>query len=247
MYRPRIIPVLLLRGSTLVKSVKFRNHAYIGDPLNAARLFNEFKADELMFLDIDAGREQRTIPVEMVRSIGEEVDMPFAVGGGIRTVSDIASLIRVGAEKVVIGTEAARRPAFIREASGCFGASTISVCMDVRRSRWSGQRVYVQNGSRKTEHRPVDFARLMEDMGAGELIVQSIALDGTMSGYDLGLLASVSEAVTIPVVALGGAGKPAHLQQARLHTCLNGLAAGSMFVYMDHNRGVLINYPVGPP
>lgn len=243
MFRPRVIPVLLLKGSTLVKSRQFKDYRYIGDPINAVRIFNDHKADELVFLDIMASREGRRASLKLVQDIGEEASMPFAVGGGIRSVEDIRAVIGAGAEKVVIGAAAADDPDFIRRASDAFGASTIAVCIDVKKTLLGGQKVWVLNGTRSTAHSPADFARLMERMGAGEVIVQSIANDGMMRGYDVGLINSVSAAVTIPVIALGGAGTPEHFRQARAEGHASALAAGSMFVFQGPKGGVLINYP----
>lgn len=243
MFRPRVIPVLLLRQLGLVKSVGFRDHNYIGDPINAVHIFNSLKADELVFLDIDASARGRCISGDFVRQVGEEASMPFSVGGGVRTITDIRKLIQSGAERVIIGTEAVNRPEFIREATEEFGSSSITVCMDVKKQLLGTNRVWTLNGSRASSYAPVDFAKLMMAMGAGEIIVQSIALDGTMKGYDLSLVRSISEAVTIPVVALGGAGELAHMQQVYAEGFANGMAAGSMFVYHGKKRGVLISYP----
>lgn len=243
MFRPRIIPTLLLKGGGLVKSIQFRKHRYIGDPINAVRIFNELLADELVFLDIDATREGRSISLDLVRDIGEEASMPFSVGGGIKTLDDIRAVINAGAEKAVIGSQAARDPEFVRAAAEEFGSSTIVVCIDVKRSYFKGQRVWSVNATRPTEYSPVEFAELMADNGAGELIVQSVNKDGTMSGYDLGLLRSVASAVQVPVIALGGAGTRADLLAAYREGCANALSAGSLFVYKDKKRGVLINYP----
>jgi len=234
---------LLLRQLGLVKSVGFRDHNYIGDPINAVHIFNSLKADELVFLDIDASARGTCISPEFVRQVGEEASMPFSAGGGVRTIADIRKLIQAGAERVVIGTEAVNRPDFIREATEEFGSSSITVCMDVKKQFLRGPRVWTLNGSRASNFSPVDFAKLMVEMGAGELIVQSISLDGTMKGYDVPLVRSISEAVTIPVVALGGAGELAHMQLVYSEGYANGLAAGSMFVYHGKKRGVLINYP----
>lgn len=242
MFRPRVIPVLLLRGRALVKTRRFRDPTYIGDPVNAVRIFNELKADELVFLDVLASREGRTIPLDFVRRVGEEAAMPFAVGGGIGTVEEIRAVLGAGAEKVVLNTHAAADPTFIRRAADAFGSSTIAVCMDVKR-RFGRLRTWTLGGTRPTGHAPEDFARLAEEMGAGELVVQSMARDGTLEGYDLELVARVSRAVTIPVVALGGAGSVEHLRQGWLEGHASGLAAGSLFVYQGKQRGVLINYP----
>ncbi|PYT00006.1 MAG: imidazole glycerol phosphate synthase subunit HisF [Acidobacteria bacterium] len=243
MFRPRVIPVLLLKDQALVKSVRFKNCKYIGDPINAVRIFNELKADELVFLDIDASRKDRAISLDFVREVGEEAFMPFSVGGGVRTIEDIKAILAAGAEKVIVGTRAGLEPAFIREASERFGSSTIVVCMDVKKKLFYGDRTWVINGSRSTPYTPLEFARLMEENGAGELIVQSIDRDGTMNGYDVDLIKTVSTAVGIPVIALGGAGRKEHLTDAFRDGRANALAAGSMFVFQDKRRGVLINYP----
>ena len=242
MFRPRIIPVLLLSDLALVKSVRFRNPRYIGDPINAVRIFNELRADELVFLDIDASRSNRLISLDFVRNVGEEARMPFSVGGGIKSLDDIGRVIAAGAEKVVINTCAGYKPEFVREASEAFGSTTIVVCIDVKKKFFGGERTWLLSGRSATGFNPVDFARRMEDNGAGELIIQSIERDGTMEGYDLDLIRSVSGAVGIPVVALGGAGTREDLRDA-YRAGATGLAAGSMFVFQDRGRGVLINYP----
>jgi cyclase len=243
MFRPRVIPVLLLRGSALVKTRGFSAPTYIGDPINAVRIFNDLKADELVFLDILASREGRTVSLEFVRNVGEEADMPFAVGGGIGTVGDMRAILGAGAEKVVLNTHAALDPRLIRDAAGAFGSSTIVVCMDVKKDLLGRSRVWTHGGTRATKHTPEDYAMLVERSGAGEIIVQSIPRDGAMDGYDLDLTRRISESVTIPVVALGGAGSLEHLRQAYRDAHASGLAAGSLFVFQGPRRGVLINYP----
>src|SRR3954447_3758712 len=243
MFRPRVIPVLLLRNGGLVKTEGFGKQRYIGDPINAVRIFNDHRADELVFLDILATREGRLIPLDFVRDVGEEANMPFAVGGGIRTLQDIRNVLSAGAEKVVINSFAAENPDFIAEAADSFGSSTITVCIDVKKKRLGAPPTWSAGGTRATKYAPEEFAKLAEDKGAGEIIVQSISRDGTMEGYDLDLIRRVSEAVTIPVVALGGAGELDHLRRAYHETYASGLAAGSMFVFHGPKRGVLINYP----
>lgn len=233
----------MLRKRGLWKSRKFRDHVYLGDPINAVRIFNDLKADELVFLDIDASREGRCITHDFVRQVGEEASMPFAVGGGIRNLGEIKRLIATGAEKVVIGTFAAEKPGFIREAAREFGTSTLSVCMDVKRNFWGSEKVFVRSGRKGTGITPLNFAQKMEENGAGEIIVQSIERDGTMQGYDLAMIRSISEVVSIPVIALGGAGKMEHLKQAYTGAFATGLAAGSLFVFKGSRNSVLINYP----
>lgn len=243
MFRPRIIPVLLLKDSALVKSVKFKDHKYIGDPINAVRIFNELKADELVFLDTEASKNNRLISLDFVKDVGEEADMPFAVGGGIKSVEDIKAVINAGAEKAVINTAAAQNPDFIRQAAEIFGSSTIVVCIDVKKNIFGKQKTLILSGSKSTSYSPIEFAQLMEEKGAGEIIIQSIEKDGTMTGYDIELIESISTAVSLPVVALGGAGKNEDLVNAFKKGYANGLAAGSLFVYQSAQRGVLINYP----
>ena len=242
MFRPRIIPVLLLQGNALVKSKGFKDFRYIGDPINAVKVFNDLKADELVFLDIEATKEKRTISTELVSQVGEEANMPFAVGGGIRNLDEIQNIIAKGAEKVIINTCAVENPKFIREASDNFGSSTIVVCIDVKKKFFSGEVVWRNSGSKSSKYSPKDFAKIIEENGAGEIIIQSINKDGTMSGYDLDLVKEISTAVAIPVVALGGAGNLEHMIEAYKKGFASALAAGSLFVFQGPNKGVLINY-----
>jgi imidazole glycerol-phosphate synthase subunit HisF len=242
MFRPRVIPVLLLKDNILVKSVKFKDYKYIGDPINAVRIFNGFNADELVFLDIEASKKKRLISLDFVKNVGEEANMPFAVGGGVRSINDIRTIINAGAEKVIINTYAAENPDFIYEASDTFGSSTVCVCMDVKKNIFGKTVTRTFNGSKSTGYSPIEFAGLMEDKGAGEIIVQSIDRDGAMSGYDIELVKKISENVKIPVIALGGAGNLEHLKEAYHKGFANGLAAGSLFIYQGTKRGVLVNY-----
>jgi cyclase len=242
MFRPRIIPVLLLQGNALVKSKGFKDFRYIGDPINAVKVFNDLKADELVFLDIEATKEKRTISTELVSQVGEEANMPFAVGGGIKNLDEIQNIIAKGAEKVIINTCAVENPKFIREASDNFGSSTIVVCIDVKKKFFSGEVVWRNSGSKSSKYSPKDFAKIIEENGAGEIIIQSIDKDGTMSGYDLDLVKEISTAVAIPVVALGGAGNLEHMIEAYKKGFASALAAGSLFVFQGPNKGVLINY-----
>jgi imidazole glycerol-phosphate synthase subunit HisF len=243
MFRPRIIPVLLLKNLGLVKSVSFKDHRYIGDPLNAVKIFNDLRADELVFLDIMASKENRTISPEFVKKVGEEANMPFAVGGGIRTIEHIQTILAAGGEKVVINAKAALDPDFIKSAAETFGSSTIVVCIDVKRTFFGKEQTWILNGIRPTGVNPIEFAQLIEEKGAGEIIIQSIDLDGTMEGYNLDLIRKISENVKIPVIALGGAGSLLDMKHAFVEAFANGLAAGSMFVYHGPRHGILINYP----
>ena len=243
MFRPRIIPVLLLNKDHLVKSVQFKNYNYIGDPINAVKIFNEMKADELVFIDIAATAEHRMISLDFVKEVGEEANMPFTVGGGIKTLEDIHKVISLGAERVLIGSQAALNPEFIRQASENFGSSTISVCLDVKKNIFGKEKVWIQNGKKSLTYSPEDYAKFIEEMGAGEIIVQSIPKDGTMEGYDMELVKRIVDAVKIPVIALGGAGSAKHFSELYQYSPASGLAAGSLFVYQGVHKGVLISYP----
>jgi imidazole glycerol-phosphate synthase subunit HisF len=243
MFRPRVIPVLLLKNLGLVKSVKFKDYRYIGDPINAVKLFNDLGADELAFLDILASNENRSISLDFVRRVGDEANMPFSVGGGIRNLNDIKEILSAGAEKVILNTVASEVPHFIKEASDEFGSSTIVVSIDVKKSLLGKELVINYSGRKATKYDPVSFAKLVEEQGAGEIIINSIEKDGMMTGYDIPLIKRISEAVRIPVVALGGAGSNSDLREAVLEGYASAVAAGSLFVFHGARRAVLINYP----
>ncbi len=243
MFRPRIIPVLLLKGMGLVKSIKFRDYRYIGDPINAVKIFNDLKADELVFLDILAGKENRFISLDFVKNVGDEANMPFAVGGGIRNIKQIKDIINAGAEKVIVNTCAVEDSDFIKQAADEFGSSTIVVSIDVKKKIFGKRQVYIYGGKKATGLDPVAFAKLMEEKGAGELLINSIDKDGTMLGYDFDLIKEISKSVNIPVVAVGGAGKLSDFKEAVNNSYASAVAAGSLFVYHGARKAVLINYP----
>lgn len=243
MFRPRVIPVLLLKGQGLVKSIKFKDYRYIGDPLNAVKIFNDLRADELVFLDILASKENRLISINFVKDVGDEANMPFSVGGGIRTVENIKDILNNGAEKVVLNTIAAENPSFVKEASRTFGSSTIVVCIDIKKKLLGREEIKYCSGSKTKATEIIAYAQNMEKNGAGELIIQSIDRDGSSEGYDLNLIQRVSEAVTIPVVALGGAGKISDFEEAISIGRASAVAAGSFFVYHGPRKAVLIHYP----
>jgi imidazole glycerol-phosphate synthase subunit HisF len=243
MFRPRVIPVLLLRNLGLVKSVKFKDHRYIGDPINAVKIFNDKNADELVFLDIIASKENRCISLEFVHKVGDEANMPFAVGGGIKTIDNIRNILNYGAEKVIINSSACENPDIIKKAADTFGSSTIVVCIDVRKSYLGKENVYIYSGEKVTTEEPISFAQRMEEYGAGEIIIQSIDKDGTYEGYDLELIKKISESVTIPVVALGGAGRYSHFKDAVEIGKASAVAAGSIFIFHGSRKAVLISFP----
>lgn len=242
MFRPRVIPVLLLKGKGLVKTIQFDKSRYIGDPINAVKIFNEMEADELVFLDILASKENRTIDLTTVKEIADEAYMPFAVGGGIKDINSALALINVGAEKIVINTAFNLQPNLITNLANELGNQSVVVSLDVKKN-WLGKwQCFSFSGSKNTGKDPITLAKLAEEKGAGEIFLNSITHDGMMQGYDLELIQQITSAVNIPVVACGGAGKLIHLTEA-IQNGAHAVAAGSMFVYHGARNGVLINYP----
>jgi cyclase len=226
-----------------VKTVNFKDATYVGDPMNAVRLFNDLGADELIFLDIDAHKEGRTIDPELVQKIGAEARMPFAVGGGIRSLEQAQTLIAAGAEKVVLNTAAHNDPKLVTAVSDAFGAQSVVVAVDAKKDLLGRYRAMVRGGKESTGKSPEEFATEAVGHGAGEILIQSVDQDGKMEGYDLSLIKSVSSKVGVPIIALGGAGTHEDLGRAVLEGGASAAAAGSMFVFYGPRRAVLINYP----
>lgn len=240
---PRIMPCLLLHDRGLVKTVKFKDARYIGDPRNAVRIFNEKEVDELILLDIGATPERKQIQFDLIREIVSEAFMPVAYGGGIHTVEDAKQILALGVEKIVLNSYAVENPDFITKAADSFGSSSVVVCIDVKKSLWGKYEVWTHGGRQRTKLDPVQHAMTMANKGAGEIVVNSIDLDGTMAGYDLRLISAVSRAVQIPVIASGGAGKVEHLAEAIKLGEASAATAGSMFVFQGKHRAVLISFP----
>jgi len=239
----RIIPCLLLRDDGLVKTVKFKKSTYIGDPINAVKIFNEKEVDELVFLDIDATRDGKEPPYHVIEDIATECFMPFCYGGGIKTIDQIRRIVASGAEKVAINSAAFLNPNLIKETSQIFGSSTIVVSIDYKKNVFGKETVYINGGKKNTKKDPVSYAIEMESLGAGELFLNCIDKDGVMRGYDLEMLTKVADAVTLPVIACGGAGNLNDFDLALNKAGASAAAAGSMFVFQGKKRGVLISYP----
>jgi len=242
MLKTRVIPCLLVQGQRLVKTVEFRDPRYVGDPVNAVRIFNEKEVDELVVLDIAATVEQQPPNLRLIGELASECFMPLAYGGGVRTLEQLQSVFSLGVEKVVINSEAAARPAFVSEAAARYGSQSVIVSIDAKKKWLGGYEVRARSGRHGTGLDPVGFARDMESAGAGEILLNSIDRDGTMRGYDLDLISAVSQSVSIPVIACGGAGTLADLAAA-VKGGASAVAAGSMFVFHGKHRAVLINYP----
>lgn len=243
MIKTRVIPSLLLQGRGLVKTVKFKDPVYIGDPINAVRIFNEKECHELVVLDINATVQKRSPDFKFVQEIAEECFMPFAYGGGIRSLEDIKTLVHLGVEKVIINSYAFENPGFISEAAKTFGSSTIVVSIDVKKDLFGRYEVFALGGRKNTSKIPKDYALEMERRGAGEIFLNAIDRDGVMKGYDLSLIQSVSGAVEIPVIACGGAGKIEDLGTAVNEGGASAVSAGSLFVFWGRQKGILINFP----
>lgn len=239
----RIIPCLLLRDNGLVKTVRFKDSTYVGDPINTVKIFNEKEVDEIFFLDIDATKLKKEPPYELIKNIASECFMPFAYGGGIHSIEQIERIIKSGAEKIIINTQAHLGKGFLAEAVKAFGSSTIAVSMDVKKEFIKGNRVFVRGGTQSTGIAPVEYAKRIEGEGAGELLVNSIDRDGVMEGYDIDLIKSISDSIRIPLIACGGAGKLSDFRSAFKDGGASAVAAGSFFVFHGKRRAVLITYP----
>lgn len=242
MRRIRVIPMLLLHKGGLVKSVKFTDYKYVGDPINAVKIFNEKEIDEILVIDIDASRDGRGPDFEAVKEIAGEAFIPLAYGGGISTIQHVKDLFFLGVEKVVFNTSAYKNPALITEAASLVGRQSIVASIDVRKNWLGKKKVHIHNGKENTGEDPVVYARRLAEAGVGEILVNSIDKDGTYGGYDLDLVRDVASAVDIPVVACGGASDTEDFYKA-VCAGASAVAAGSMFVFQRPHNAVLISYP----
>lgn len=239
----RIIPVLLLRNRGLEKSIKFTDFKYVGCAVNAARVFSNRNADELILLDTLATSQDRRPHLDIVKEIADETFMPFTVGGGIRTVDDIWALLTMGADRVAINTAAIEHPELITAGAERFGRQCMVVSLDYKERRDGSYEIYTHSGSRPTGIDPVQAAVDLEAAGAGEILLTSIDRDGTLEGYDLALTRAVADAVSIPVIACGGAGAISHLASVCYEGHASAAAAGAFFLFYGRRRVVLITYP----
>ena len=229
MLKIRVIPTLLHKSFGLVKGVRFDSRRAVGSPMQAVKVYNLRNVDELVFLDVTATAEGRGPDLELIDELADECFMPLAVGGGIRSVDDVRALLGVGADKVVIGTAALRTPDVVREAADRFGSQCIVVSIDTR-----GDEVCTKSGRIPTGRDPVDVAQAVEELGAGEILLQSIDEDGVMKGYDVDTVARVSNAVSIPVIASGGAGTLEHLYDGLVVAGADAALVASIFHYGEH-------------
>lgn len=243
MFMPRAIPCLLLRNQGLVKTLKFKDPKYLGDPINIVKIFNDKEVDELAFLDITATPEGKEPPYALLEKIATEAFMPFGYGGGIRNLAQIKTVLGLGVEKVIINSYAAENQDFIGKAADYAGSQSVVISLDIKKNFRGRYEVLTRCGRKSTGLDPVDFAVQMEKAGAGELIVNSIDLDGTMKGYDIELIRRITCKVNVPVIACGGAGSVKDLTAAVKQGGASAAGAGSMFVFHGPHRAVLISYP----
>jgi cyclase len=241
--RPRIIPCLLLDRDTLVKTVRFGNPRYIGDPINVVQIFNDLEVDEVVVLDIGAARGRGEPDPDLVGRIASEGFMPFAYGGGVRSLEDAERMFARGIEKIVLNTAAIETPALVSALARTCGSQAVVASIDARRDSSGAYSTWTRGGARDCGRPPDEVASSMEALGAGEIFIQSIDRDGTYRGYDLELIRRVSGTVTIPVVACGGAGAYSDLATAIHEGGASAAAAGSLFVFQGQDLGVLVNFP----
>jgi cyclase len=243
MLKPRIIPCLLIRDNGLVKTVNFSNEKYVGDPINAVKIFNEKLVDELMIIDIDATVKNQDPNFDLIKKIAAESQMPISYTGGIKNVEQVKKIIGYGVEKVGISSSAILNPDLISHASNEVGSQSVVVILDVKRKLLGGYQVYTHNGTKDTSYKLKNLVENLSNRGAGELIINSIDNDGIMGGYDINIIKSIKDNVSIPITLIGGAGSIEHIKQLVDEFHIVGAAAGSMFVFQGKYKAVLISYP----
>jgi cyclase len=242
MLKPRVIPILLLQDNGLVKTTKFKNPKYIGDPINAIRIFNEKEVDELIFLDITVTKNNKAIDFDLISKIASECFMPLSYGGGVKDIDTIRRILKLGVEKICINSYVFENPNFVKEAVKLFGSSTIVVSVDVKKNIFGKYEIWSHSGTKKVKTTFDEAIKLIKEIGVGEILINSIDKDGCMLGYDCRLINRVSKSVTIPVVASGGAGTTNDFKHA-ISNGASAVAAGSMFVFHGKHKAVLITYP----
>ena len=243
MLRPRIIPSLLLQDNGLVKTVNFKNPKYVGDPINAVKIFNEKEVDELAIFDIDATAKGQEPNYNLIERIANQSRMPLCYGGGVKTVEQAQKIFGLGIEKIALSSSVLQNPELITQIADRVGAQSVIVVLDVKKKLFGGYEVYTHNGKKATGINPFDFAEKAQQLGAGEIIINSIDQDGVMKGYDLTLIDKIREKISLPLTVLGGAGSLEDIAKVIEKHKIIGVAAGSLFVFKGVYKAVLINYP----
>jgi len=244
MLNPRIIPCLLVKDKGLVKTVKFKDPKYIGDPINAVKIFNEKEVDELIVLDIDVTVEKREPDYQMIENLATECRMPLCYGGGIKTVEQAKLILGLGVEKIALSSAVIEQPELVSKIAEQVGNQSVVVVLDVKKKMLGNRyEIWCDNGRRKTEKCPIKFVESLEQLGVGEIVINSINNDGMMKGYDFNIIDKIREKNSIPITALGGAGTLEHIGELIEKYNIIGAAAGSLFVFKGKYRAVLISYP----
>lgn len=241
--RPRLIPCLQVRNGSLVKTRQFGKFSYIGDPANTCRIFNECEVDELAVVDITATLDGRGPDFELLQELAEECFMPVAYGGGITTANEAEKILRLGMEKVIIGSESYRNPALLTDIARAFGTQCLVAAIDIKKPLFRSARCYARSGRTLTRWTPVEWAQQVEQLGAGEILLTSIDREGTWAGFDLELIRSITSSVSIPVIAHGGAGSLADVRAAIYDAGASAVGLGNMVVFQKKDMGVLVNFP----
>jgi cyclase len=243
MLRPRIIPSLLLHDKGLVKTVNFKSHKYVGDPINAVRIFNEKEVDELAIFDIDATVLNKEPDYILIEKLANQSRMPLCYGGGVKTVEQAQKIFGLGIEKIALSSVLIQNPELVTEIAERVGSQSVIVVLDIKKKLLGGYEVYTHNGKKSTGNNPIKFAKELERLGAGEIIINSIDQDGMMNGFDLSLIDKIAETISIPMTVLGGAGSISDIKKVIDKHRVIGVAAGSLFVFKGVYKAVLINYP----
>jgi len=243
MLRTRIIPCLQLIDDSLVKTIKFKKPSYIGDPINTVRIFNELEVDELCFLDIRASLQNRSPNYKILSEIANECFMPLSYGGAIKDEFTAKKILSIGYEKIILNTAAIETPSLITKIAKYSGNQSVVVSIDVKKSIFGSYSIFSKGGSKKIKINPVDWAKQVEEAGAGELLITSMNNEGTWSGFDIEMIKIITDSVSIPVIANGGAGSITDIGRAVLEGGASAVALGSMLVYQQKGMGVLVNFP----
>ena len=242
MLRSRIIPCLLVHKNGLVKTNQFKDPKYVGDPINAVKIFNEKEADELCFLDITATIEKKEPNYKVISDIASECFMPLSYGGGINNFEQAKKLFDIGVEKIILSSSIHNNEDLIKKLSNHFGSQSIVACIDVKKNFFGNYKVYSHSGKKNTNKDPLNFAVKLQKIGVGEIIINSIDKDGTMTGYDIGLISGIANCLDIPVVACGGASSVNDFSKAVKEGGASAVSAGSLFVFHGKHKAVLISY-----
>jgi imidazole glycerol-phosphate synthase subunit HisF len=243
MLRPRIIPSLLVHDNGLVKTVNFKNPKYVGDPINAVRIFNEKEVDELAIFDIDATVLSKEPDYVLIEKLANQSRMPLCYGGGVKTVEQAQRIFGLGIEKIALSSAVIQNPDLITQIADRVGSQSVIVVMDIKKKIFGGYEIYTHNGKKATGINPVEFAEKAQKLGAGEIVINAIDQDGIMKGFDMTLIDKISEKISLPITVLGGAGSLQDIKKVIDRHGIIGVAAGSLFVFKGIYKAVLINYP----